>query len=164
MSPRRRRPGGPLRSMHWLRRGGVGARLRAALLLVAFAIGSIFARDALLLQQVYAMQAEAAATAGAEAELRAGDGPRMKVRPSGISRRGAWNPTDPPDDDDELDEDSDTLAAVQLSFDVTPAVLGSLSAAFISADLPPCEQRRAARPSFTSSVSSRGPPALGLSG
>ncbi len=155
MSTRRR---DPFRSMRWLRRGGVGARLRAALLLVAFAVGSIFARDALLLQQVYAARAEVAASAGAEAELRADEGPRPKLRPSGISRRAAWNPTDPPDDDDELDEDSDTLGVMHLSYDVTPAVLGPLSAAFISADLPPCEQRRSARPSFTSSVSSRGPP------
>jgi hypothetical protein len=150
--------------MNALRRGGAAGRLRAVLLLIAFAIGSIFARDALLVQQIYAMQAELDAPEYNDApEVRPGE-VRVKLRPSGISRRTAMSPTDPPDDDDELDEDSDTLAAVHVVAGVAPAVLGSISAAFISADLPPCAQRALAQPSFTTSISSRGPPTTALAG
>ena len=83
---------------------GVAYRLRAVLLLFVFAIGSIIARDAALIQRI------AAGNIPSVPELRQ-EGPKskLKVRPSGFSRRTAWCPTDPPDDDDELDDDSDTL-------------------------------------------------------
>src|SRR5262245_60129659 len=45
------------RSMEWLRRAGLAYRLRALLLLISFAIGSLLARDALLIHEAIVVQA-----------------------------------------------------------------------------------------------------------
>jgi len=117
----------PFRSMEWLRRAGFAFRLRALILLVSFAVGSLLARDALLIQQTIVVRAaalgdvdsdEAASMPGLEGRAAAH---AIKVRPSGISRRMAMNPWDPPDDDDELDQDSDTVAATYATLAVLPA-------------------------------------------
>jgi len=47
----------PFRSMDWLRRAGLAYRLRALILLVSFAIGSLLARDAILIQQTMLLRA-----------------------------------------------------------------------------------------------------------
>jgi len=109
----RRAQPGQLRSMRWLTVRGFGYRLRAALLLAAFVVGSIVGRDAALLQRL--QQATDAAIElvpeGVAAVVDKHRRAKLQVRPSGISKRAAWSPTDPPDDDDELDDDSDSLAA-----------------------------------------------------
>ncbi len=99
--------------MRWLAVRGLAYRVRAALLLLAFTLGSIVARDAALLQR---LQADAPVLMELVVESRATlvDNYRrakLKVRPSGMSKRTALSPTDPPDDDDELDDDSDSFAA-----------------------------------------------------
>ncbi len=99
--------------MDALRRRGVVARLRAFVLLIVVLFGSILARDALFVAQCEALLAEREA---AVEELE--DAPRLvdplrkaklKLRPSGLSKRAAWCPFDHPADDDETDEDSDTF-------------------------------------------------------
>jgi hypothetical protein len=88
------------------------------LLLLAFAIGSILARDAVLAQRVHEIRAAAQGidlTIGATfASVQSHRRAELKVRPSGLSKRAAWSPTDPPDDEDETDDDSDTLAISRL--------------------------------------------------
>lgn len=101
-------------------------RVSAALLLLAFAIGSIFGRDAVLASRVREIQA-ASECVGLATTLIAIEGrhrrSELKVRPSGMSKRTAWSPTDPPDDDDETDDDSDTLAAHLRALPIEAAVL-----------------------------------------
>lgn len=147
--------------MNWLRRGH--ARLRALLLLIAFAIGSIFARDALLVQQILALQAEAAAQSVEEPcddpEWREDDAPARTIRPSGLSRRTAMNPFDPPDDDDELDQDSDTLAVGHLVFTIAPCAAGALLAAFVPVSHPRTELVDGSSQHVAPTLSARAPPA-----
>ncbi len=160
--------------MHWLRRAGVAHRLRALIVLVAFAIGSIFARDALLVHQ--ALTSDATVECSSLPEMGASEDPlegsprfaeapakQLKVRPSGISRRAAIDPFDSPEDDDETDEDSDTVAPTLTHIAILPAVLAQLSAPFIVVSEPrtimelrPCSHERTV-------ISSRGPPSRRLS-
>jgi len=146
--------------MHWLRRAGVAYRFRAALLLVAFAIGSIFAREALLLQETLLLRAEIQRDSASDdlpgvEQARA----KLKVRPSGISRRAAMNPWDAPDDDDELDQDSDTVAAAHLTVAILPSARGDIvESPYVTARARPCALAARPRPENTRNVSSRGPP------
>jgi hypothetical protein len=159
---RRRRPalGGPLRSMRWLRRAGMAYRVRAAILLIAFAIGSIFARDALLVQQTALLRAEAQRDWVPEDFPAIDQAPKkLTVRPSGISRRAAMNPWDPPDDDDELDQDSDTVAAAHAVLAVLPPLRGEVAESpYVTTSARPCTLAVRPRPDSTRNVSSRGPP------
>lgn len=109
-------------------------RVGAALLLLAFAIGSIVARDAALTCRTRELREASGgvdlvvATASIGVRHRRTE---LKLRPSGISKRSAWSPTDPPDDDDEFDDDSDTFAARHaraLPIDVGVAVVAACSA------------------------------------
>jgi len=88
-----------------LRRTARASRLVAWLALIGFAIGAILARDLVLLQSVPDECVAEARFARPPADKRA-----AKPRPSGLSKRAAWSPTDLPDDDDETDEDADTVA------------------------------------------------------
>lgn len=147
--------------MYWLRRTGVVSRVRAALLLVAFAIGSIFARDALLVQQTMQLRAEAQREFVPDEAPAIDQAPKkLTARPSGISRRAAMNPWDPPDDDDELDEDSDTVAPAQLVLAVLPPVRGAIAESpYVTTRVCPASLALRPRPENTRNVSSRGPPA-----
>lgn len=146
--------------MHWLRRAGAAYRIRAAIVLVAFAIGSIFAREALLVQQTMLLRAEAQGDFVREDFPVIDQAPKkLTVRPSGISRRAAMNPWDPPADDDELDQDSDTVAAAYAALAVLPPPRGDVAESpSVTTRARPRMLAARARPENTQNVSSRGPP------
>lgn len=151
--------------MSWLRAAGLAYRIRALVLFVSFAIGSLIARDALLVHQTLLLQTQASAEAAAEqASLPTFEQPSssrfVKVRPSGISRRAAMNPWDPPDDDDELDQDSDTVAAGYATLAVLPAAsTQSIAPASVSAVFRPVALATCTAGEARPGISSRGPPA-----
>lgn len=156
--------------MQSMRRPGWLYRLRAFLLLVSFAVGSLIARDAAFLHQLMTI---AAFDARDEADVVETDGPsftakapKLKARPKGISRRMAWNPWDPPDDDDELDEDSDTTAVSHARLALLPAELRQvLEADFVAVRALVSHPAEGPRLASLRSISSRGPPrssSLGL--
>lgn len=151
--------------MNWLRVAGLAYRLRALLLLVSFAVGSLIARDALLLHQTLTICTEASlgdVESDAKSEMPAfaqAAEKSVKVRPSGISRRAAMNPWDAPEDDDELDWDSDTVAAAYATLAVLPATPTSdLRSPFIDAELRPTTTLESASWEQPRAISARGPP------
>jgi hypothetical protein len=110
-----------LPSLITLRRTARCSRALAWVALIAFAVGAIFARDLLLIQSV-STDPTVVRESGSDKKV-------AKPRPSGISKRTAWSPTDPPDDDDETDEDADTVAPSHArmtlpgaAFSVAPAI------------------------------------------
>lgn len=150
-----------MRSMEWLRRKGFGFRLRALFLLLAFALGSLIARDAVFIHQVMVVSAidamdDASDEEGPSVEQAP---PKVKGRPKGISRRMAMNPWDPPDDDDELDDDSDSTAAGEVQVAVLPAALLMLGAPeLIATQRVRLAGRDESRPTVDRLPSPRGPP------
>lgn len=157
---RRRRTRNPFRSMDWLRAAGVMYRLRALFLLLAFAIGSLVARDVVFIQQVMTLSAaEAVDDAPEDGPSFAQAPPKLKGRPKAISRRMAMNPWDPPDDDDELDDDSDSTAAGEVQVAVLPAALLMLGAPeLIATQRVRLAGRDESRPTVDRLPSPRGPP------
>lgn len=150
--------------MDWLRRAGAMYRLRALLLLLSFALGSLIARDAAFLHQLMVVSAwEAPDDDGSESDAPtfAQAPPKLKARPKGISRRMAMNPWDPPDDDDELDEDSDSVAASHHRLAILPALLRQVLEADFVRVMACCPRLALApRDAGPRDVSARGPPAL----
>lgn len=150
-----------LRSSAWLRRPKV-RRASAALLLLAFAVGSIFGRDAVLASRVREIRA-ASECVGLATTLISIEGrhrrSELKVRPSGMSKRTAWSPTDPPDDDDETDEDSDTLAAHLRALPIE-ATFAVGSACVIDAAGPSLKPRLIPPTTILDQPRVRGPPSL----
>lgn len=137
-------------------------RLRAFVLLLSFAIGSLIARDALFIHQVMTIAAGDAAFEDApddDSPAFEQAPPKVKGRPKGISRRMAWSPWDPPDDDDEMDDDSDSIAVGHVRLAVLPAApCLVLEAEFVPvralcAQLAPTPCVTSLRP-----ISERGPP------
>jgi hypothetical protein len=148
--------------MQWLRRAGLLYRLRALVLLVSFAVGSLIARDAAYIHQVLSFTAAESIDLDAidlEVPSVTAKTPKLKARPKGITRRMAWNPWDPPDDDDELDEDSDTTAVAHLRLALLPAELRQLlEADFVAVRAPVSRPADGPRLASLRSISSRGPP------
>ena len=107
----------PLRSMEWLRRSSAGGRVRAGLFLL-LTLGSILACQGALMQQV---QLRAAwfgtdVVAGKEHVHKR----QIVSRAIGPHKRTTLLPYDAPDDDDETDSGSDTVAAIYLETHVPP--------------------------------------------
>lgn len=149
---------GVLRSM---RRRDAWSRVRALVLLVAFAIGTILARDAALVQQSAMIRAaqlgviELAAAASPSVETKA----KPKLRPSAVNKRLAYTPFDPPGDDDETDEDSDTFAAEWLAVAVAVAArIGDVVPVDTVVEVPPAAPSTGRR--VVSLPSPRGPPSV----
>lgn len=154
--------------MNWLRAAGLAYRIRAIVLILSFAIGSLIARDALLVHQTLLLRAQASTESTADQDETPGlpafeqpSSPRLvKLRPSGISRRTAMNPWDPPDDDDELDQDSDTVAAVYATLAVLPAAFGGpIAPASVTAIFRPTTLAALTAREARQGIWSRGPPA-----
>jgi hypothetical protein len=142
-----------------LRRTAAISRVLAWVALITFAIGAIVARDLALLQSVGNISE--APSLEAQIVVPPSDKRIAKVRPSGISKRTAWSPTDPTDDDDETDEDSDTVAPSHARpglppppFIVAPAIEQAKLARFVTSALTiPIARRHA--------PNVRGPPIAG---
>lgn len=137
-----------------LRKTALPTRVLAWVALITFAIGAILARDLVLIDHLRGVDARSEVRT---IERAPGDKKILKLRPSGFSKRTAWSPTDPPDDDDETDEDSDTVAPpapVALppaSFVVAPALSGARIARFTARSIVVAIARRHSTPV-------RGPP------